>query len=165
MKQNVQPSENNQKCPKSKLPKAFIILRVIAFIVVAVGIALLITSFVINEGDMFDNAGIRFGGVAGIMIGAVLTFVSFTPSIQKLQIKTNRYIMDQNEEDLKYISSKSGDISSSAVEKVAKAAKEGFHNDAKIFCKHCGKEIDADSKFCSACGKKQSNKQEMKEEK
>ena len=25
----------------------------------------------------------------------------------------------------------------------------------QIFCKHCGKQIDADSKFCSYCGKEQ----------
>ena len=32
--------------------------------------------------------------------------------------------------------------------------KDGF-NQNNVFCKHCGCEIDADSKFCKKCGKEQ----------
>ena len=41
---------------------------------------------------------------------------------------------------------------------MAKAIKEGFsemENDPQMYCKHCGKSIDADSKFCNHCGKEQ----------
>jgi len=32
--------------------------------------------------------------------------------------------------------------------------KKGF-SDEEIFCKHCGKAIDENSKFCKYCGKEQ----------
>lgn len=40
-------------------------------------------------------------------------------------------------------------------ELAAKRIKKGFMAVEKSFCKHCGAEIDKDSKFCKTCGKEQ----------
>lgn len=42
-----------------------------------------------------------------------------------------------------------------AAKEIAKGVKEGMANGETMFCKHCGTKIDADSRFCSKCGKEQ----------
>ena len=82
-------------------------------------------------------------------------------------IKTNKYVIDKNKEDLKDISQQSGEISALGAKEVAKSVTKGVMEEVQpdnnladkkekqIFCKHCGQKIDADSKFCSHCGKEQ----------
>ena len=45
-------------------------------------------------------------------------------------------------------------INKKGIEITANAIKKGL-NGSKIYCKHCGKLIDEDSKFCKSCGKEQ----------
>jgi len=78
--------------------------------------------------------------------------------IMKKQIKVLRKVIDENEDDLEHISTKSAEISSKGVETTARAIKKGLteeENKSLVFCKCCGKEIQEDSKFCRYCGKEQ----------
>ena len=70
------------------------------------------------------------------------------------QLKSTKYMMEQNEELLKELSTKSANLSKDGIKIKAGAVKEGFSVDS-IYCKHCGFTIDSDSKFCKACGKRQ----------
>ena len=64
-------------------------------------------------------------------------------------------IIDENEDDIRHVVSKSADMSKDAITTTTRAIKKGLTEDDSIYCKHCGKKIDADSKFCSICGKEQ----------
>lgn len=70
-------------------------------------------------------------------------------------INTKNNVINKNEETLRNIANKTADINKDAVKSTASAVKEGFSNEATVFCKHCGAVIDADSKFCKSCGKEQ----------
>ena len=41
-----------------------------------------------------------------------------------------------------------------AAKEIAKGFKEGLTDDNRVYCKHCGAQIDSDSNFCKKCGKK-----------
>jgi len=69
-------------------------------------------------------------------------------------INVKKNIVDNNEEFLREISEKEGEIAGIGIEKKVRAIKKGLVED-KIYCKHCGKSIDADSKYCKKCGKEQ----------
>ncbi len=104
--------------------------------------------------EMEKSVGFMFGGMVGLMIGIIMMSIGFTPNMQKLMIKTQKHIINDNREDLKDIANTQADVSKDAVKTVASAVKDGLE-DEKMFCKHCGKEIDKDSKFCQYCGKEQ----------
>lgn len=70
------------------------------------------------------------------------------------QLKASKYMMEENEELLKELSTKSANLSKDGIKIKAGAVKEGF-SVGSIYCKHCGFAIDSDSKFCKACGKRQ----------
>lgn len=92
-----------------------------------------------------------------ILIILILT-IGFSPKMRaKLlgrQVKTMKYVMDENEEDLRYLSNKKAEIGKEGVEITASAVKEGLKGNTK-YCKYCGAKIDSDSKFCKECGKEQ----------
>ena len=69
-------------------------------------------------------------------------------------IKTEKNILDNNEEDLKEIVRRSADIESEGLKIKAKAIQEGLSSNS-IQCKYCGSLIDNDSTFCKKCGKSQ----------
>ena len=69
-------------------------------------------------------------------------------------INVKKNIVDENEEALKEMAAKEGDISSIGLEKQARAVRRGLLED-EMYCKHCGEAIDSDSKFCKKCGKEQ----------
>ena len=127
---------------------------------------MIILSFTL-DGEMDSNFGLRMGGFMCLPICVFLLFIAFLPNIQRTMIKTNKYIINQNKEDLKKISQQSGEISALGAKEVAKSVTESVmeqtntqmqsltQTDKQIFCKHCGKSIDADSKFCTHCGKEQ----------
>ena len=73
----------------------------------------------------------------------------------EMEIKTQNDIIKKNEETLKETADISANINKDAVKTIAKSAKEGWTEGEKtqIHCKHCGKQIDADSTFCKYCGK------------
>ncbi len=72
----------------------------------------------------------------------------------KTAINVKKNIVGDNEESLKEISEKEGDIAAIGIEKKVRAIKKGLLKD-EMYCKHCGASIDADSKFCKKCGKEQ----------
>lgn len=71
--------------------------------------------------------------------------------LNKNAIKIKKDIMEENYDDLKELEEMEADIESAGIKKKARAAKEGFSG-GQIHCKHCGKKIDSDSKFCKFCG-------------
>ena len=84
-----------------------------------------------------------------MMIAIALIVAGFTPSIKRIQVKTTKYVVSDNKEDLTDIATDAADIAGPAISKLKKATKQ------KKFCKECGKPIDADAKFCQHCGKEQ----------
>ena len=70
------------------------------------------------------------------------------------QVKATKYMLDNTEEDLKDISTRSANISKDGIEITTRAIKDGFTKERK-YCKHCGEAIDEDSIFCKKCGREQ----------
>ena len=138
----------------NKKPIYFLMFKILGCLgVVAVisGIALVISGF----GDFETNNFMigSFVSVGGVMLTAVGLSIGFAPEIAKARAKTIRYIQEENTEDLTAIASNSAEIVSDAFATTASAISEGVRK--TMFCKHCGAKIDADSKFCSSCGKEQ----------
>ena len=148
--------ENKQENNKSKPPKLFLAIKIVAGILIALGIVLFILSFTMigSFETEVSSMGLRFGGITCFIFGMFFMFIGFTPSIQKTMIKTQKHILNENKEDLKDIADTQAEVSKDAVKTVANAVKVGLEEE-KMFCKHCGKEIDKDSKFCQHCGKEQ----------
>ena len=92
-----------------------------------------------------------FVAVIGVMMTALGITIGFGPEIAKARAKTLRYIQEENKDDLTAIANNSAEIMSDAVSKTANAIANGVQK--TMFCKHCGARIDADSTFCSCCGK------------
>lgn len=106
---------------------------------------------------MFDAMFI----IVSIFIGIVFIFVITMIISPKLrgkmmsrQIKASKYMMDESKEDLKSISDNMAYATKDGIKTTVGAIKDGL-KDNSVFCKHCGSEIDADSKFCKKCGTKQ----------
>ena len=127
----------------------FKIIGVIGAVAAVTGIVLAISGFGDFESNNFMIGG--FVAVIGVMMTAVGITIGFSPEIAKARAKTIRYIQEENKEDLSAIASGNAEIMSDAVSKTANSIANGLQN--TIFCKHCGAKIDADSKFCSSCGK------------
>ena len=131
-----------------------LVLKIIGIIGIVVGIV----GFVISAqgfGD-FESNNFMIGGImgcVGIFVGLSCLIYGFMPQIMKVQLNTVRNIQEQNKELLKDIADTNAEITSDAVTKTASAVMRGLED--KVFCKHCGAQIDADSKFCSSCGGKQ----------
>ena len=136
----------------SKKPSFFIMFKILG----VVGAVVAITGFILSIvgfGD-FESNNFMIGGfltVAGVMMCGVGLMIGFTPEITKARAKAVRYLQEENKEDLSSIASTGAEIMSDAITKTASALSEGL-NQTK-FCKHCGARIDADSRFCSDCGK------------
>ena len=99
--------------------------------------------------------------IVPIFIGIVFIFTimmmispKFRGKMMSRQIKAQKYMMDESKDDLKSISDDMAYATKDGIKTTVRAIKEGFTNDF-IFCKHCGSEIDVDSKFCKNCGKEQ----------
>lgn len=137
-----------------KKPKHFITLKIVGFIGIAVAIIGFILS-VTGFGDFESNNFMIGGALAclGLFVSVPCLVLGFGPEISKMNVKTQKWIQDQNKEDLTDIASTKADINKEAITTTIKAVKDGLQNE--IYCKHCGEKIDADSKFCKACGKEQ----------
>ena len=72
-------------------------------------------------------------------------------NLSSASIKSKKKILDENEDTLKDIKDAETRINKDAIRETASAIKEGFVG-GEMFCKHCGKQIDKDSKFCKHCG-------------
>ena len=134
-------------------PKHFLIFKIIGFlgILIAItGIVFFITGFGDFETNNFMIGMFMFP--IGMFIGFTCLIIGFRPEMAKLSTKTAKYIQEENKEDLQDIMNNTAEIAADAVTMTAKAVKDGLQN--SIYCKHCGKEIDADSAYCRYCGKK-----------
>ena len=94
--------------------------------------------------------------VFGGFIFSIVTM--FSPKARAHMLKKNvdtmNILMDESKEDMMNLSDDISDITSIGIEKSARAFKNGL-SDNRIYCKHCGKAIDADSKYCNYCGERQ----------
>ena len=140
-------------------PKIFLVLRIIGFVLLAVGITLIIVGAVqkvpsMGEPGWFGGEtakhGMIFGGVACCMFSCPMIIISFTTHISKTMIKTSRYIQEENKQDLTDLASTNADIVGDSITKTVRSIRKGFKDEK--FCKYCGSQIDEDSKFCSQCG-------------
>lgn len=72
-------------------------------------------------------------------------------NLSSASINSKKRIMDENEDTLKDIRDAETRINKDAIRETASAVKEGFVGGG-AYCKHCGKQIDKDSKYCKYCG-------------
>ena len=92
--------------------------------------------------------------VLGVIFTILIIFNSkFRGKMMSKHVKVTKYMLDETKDDLKSITNTTADISSEAITKTTRAIKKGIKD--TMFCKHCGAEIDANSKFCNNCGKEQ----------
>ena len=129
----------------------FKIVGVIGVAAAVTGVVLAIVGFGDFESNKFMIGS--FMTTCGVLLSALGLSFGFAPEIAKSRAKTIRYIQEENKEDLAAIASNQAEIMSDAIETTASAIANGAKG--TIFCKHCGKKIDADSRFCSFCGKEQ----------
>ena len=127
----------------------FKIIGVIGAVATVTGIVLTVTGFGDFESNNFMIGS--FVAIIGVMMTALGITIGFGPEIAKARAKTLRYIQEENKDDLTAIANNSAEIMSDAVSKTANAIANGVQK--TMFCKHCGARIDADSTFCSRCGK------------
>ena len=73
----------------------------------------------------------------------------------EIGVKTSKGVLDENEDDIRHVVTKTADVSKEAITITTRAIREGFTEENTVYCKHCGANIDADSTFCKKCGKKQ----------
>lgn len=92
----------------------------------------------------------------GIFIFTFLMMISpkLRGKLMSRQIKAAKYMMDESEEDLKELATKSANIAKDGVKITSGAVKDGFSS-WDNYCKHCGALIDTDSIYCKKCGRKQ----------
>ena len=131
---------------KNKLPIIFLIFKIL-------GLGLIVGGIVVSIVKKNEFGGGMFPAFPMMGFGLVITVWGFIPNISKMAIKTNRYLQEENKQDLTDIANTSADISSEAITKTTRAVKEGLKE--TMYCKHCGSQIDIDSKFCKVCGKSQ----------
>lgn len=91
--------------------------------------------------------------------GFIFTFaLMFSPKLRAKfmgnQLKSTKYMLDENEEILRELNTKGANIQKDGITIKSRAVKQGFVGDS-IYCKHCGVVIDSDSRFCKNCGKEQ----------
>ena len=96
-----------------------------------------------------------------IIGGLGVLVVGLKPYITKFVLKHKKEILDYAGEDMTNIGNTMVDIGSPVINKamdsvvVPTVSDTSKGTDEQIYCKHCGKLIDKDSKFCNKCGKEQ----------
>lgn len=149
----------NNENEKIKEPKLFLALRIIGLSSIVIGVILVILGTVLKKptgwGDTTTSYfELRASGLfILVLLGFGATAFGFMPKISKFQAKTDRYIQQETKSVRKDIATTNAEINEEGVKKAAKAIKEGLTEE--IYCKHCGKKIESDSKFCKYCGKEQ----------
>lgn len=69
-------------------------------------------------------------------------------------VNAKKNIMDAHEDTLRDLNTREANTKKDGIEITARAIKDGLVGE-KQYCKHCGQLIDKDSKFCKVCGKEQ----------
>ena len=95
----------------------------------------------------------------GIILGFIFVIAQivspkFRGKMLSKQMKSMKYMMDESKEDIESISTDMANATKEGVRITTNAIKKGFTEES-IYCKHCGSEIDEDSKICKICGKEQ----------
>ena len=139
---------------KNNKPIHFLIFKILGvlFLFVTVGgFVLVFRGFGDTESNNFMIGALL--STFGLFLTGTFLMIGFRPEITRMSTKSAKYIQQENKEEFIDIVNTSADISSVAVTKTARAIKKGLKD--TMFCKHCGAEIDADSKFCNSCGGEQ----------
>ena len=136
---------------KPKHLKTFKIVGIIGVTVGIIGFIMAFSNFG-GSGTLFMLGG--FLGCFGIFVGVSSLMIGFRPEMTKMGVKTAKYIQQENKDDFKDIVNTGADIAGDAITKVTRSIKEGLEEE-KMYCKHCGALIDADSRFCNKCGQEQ----------
>lgn len=124
--------------------------------------------FPMPEANEFMNFGrtafSSFGIIwilSGLFIAAVFIFVIlmiFSPKVRgkmmSKQAKAARYMVEESKDDIKYTADAMADATHDAIRDTVSAVREGIEGEC-MYCKHCGKPIDRDSRFCKECGGEQ----------
>ncbi len=146
----------------------FLVLKIIGCVGIAIAVAGIVI-YIVNLGNEFST-GLFIAGllmmILGILSGVPCLFFGFLPRLLEARVATMQRLQQQNIHIIKELSAAAAQASadmqaaSSAPNDSAKApAQEAsteneFKNESnKMYCKHCGIQIDSDSKFCKACGK------------
>ena len=79
--------------------------------------------------------------------------MGFYPLFKRFGAKNRRYVQSITKDVEADIYTTAAEIKSDGITTMAKAVKNGIKE--TMFCKHCGAEIERDSKFCKECGKQQ----------
>lgn len=118
-----------------------------------------------NEFMNFGKTAFNSFGIiwilSGLFIAAVFIFVIlmiFSPKLRgkmmSKQIKAARYMAEESKDDIKYTADAMADATHDAIRDTVSAVREGIEGEC-MYCKHCGKPIDRDSRFCKECGGEQ----------
>ena len=92
-----------------KTPKIYLILKIIGICLIVLGAVLVVVGAIhyvpgMGEDGWFDEttkqSGLIFGGIACLLFGIFITFIGFAPNIEKTRIKTEKYVIEENKEDL-----------------------------------------------------------------
>jgi len=143
----------------------FLVLKIIGCVGILIAIAGIIM-FIINLGGEF-NAGLFIAGllmmVLGILSGVPCLFFGFLPRLLAARVATMQQLQQQNIHIIKELSQAAAEASANmqaAANAPSSIASTPREEPApvdtamdKMYCKHCGAQIDSDSKFCKACGK------------
>lgn len=114
--------------------------------------------------EMFGSVSQGFGIIwiiVSLVAAAIFVFVLlmiFSPKLRgkmmSKQVKATRYMAEESKEDIEIISETMADATQDAIRTTVSAVREGITGDI-MYCKHCGKPIDRDSRFCKECGAQQ----------
>lgn len=137
---------------KNKPPKQFMIFKILGFTFLFISIILIILSATVLTWGYSPNFALLVPGMFILVPAISMIIWGFIPNIQKFQVTTMKYFQEENQDDLEDIATTSVEIHNEAITKTASAVKKGLQSNT-MYCKHCGAEIDFDSKFCSQCGK------------
>ena len=143
---------------KNKQPKIYLVFKILAPIFLVAAIVLIVLGTAVypqtyNGNPVAPNPALFAPGFFMVFIAILSLVFGFVPEIKALQIKTQKYVQEENKKDLTQIVDTGADIVSDGVTKTAAAFKKGMKE--TMYCKHSGAEIDSDSKFCKKCGKEQ----------
>ena len=75
-------------------------------------------------------------------------------SASGVAITAKKRIMDEHEDTIRDLNTREAKTKKDGIEITARAVRDGLMGE-KQYCKHCGELIDKDSKFCKVCGKQQ----------
>lgn len=164
--------ENNTNNNNSR----FLVLKIIG----CVGIAIAVTGIIIyicNLAGEFST-GLFITGllmmILGILSGVPCLFFGFLPRLLAARISAMQQLQQQNISVYKELYAAAAQATANAQataqasdapakeecqENVAVGSQDASNEEAKdnskMYCKHCGAQIDSDSKFCKVCGKEQ----------